>query len=107
MKDAWKRFRTMVAVRSQGSLTTVPSPPEKRSGAFSFWITRSFSSLQISSFDVLHVSWFSLRVYRDRVLVLVQVSRVSVSFPTLRTAPSLYSPLFGEQDILGHQSDCL
>ena len=32
--------------------------------------------------------------------------RVSVSVPTLRTVPFI-SPLFGEQDNLGHQSDCL
>ena len=30
MKDTWKRFRTMVAVRSQESFTAVPSPPDKK-----------------------------------------------------------------------------
>ena len=70
MKDTWKRFRTMVAVRSQESFTAVPSPPDKK-GVERFRF-RSLVHFPVCRFPVLmfsHVSWFSLRVYRDHVRV--------------------------------------
>ena len=70
MKDTWKRFRTMVAVRSQKSFTAVPSPPDKK-GVERFRV-RSLVCSSVCRCPVLmfsHVSWFSLRVYRDRALV--------------------------------------